>query len=270
MHGADVEILVSDRHCHDDTLARLRARFSDDEQIRFLEAEDGLDWVSHINLLLKEGRGAYWRLLPHDDISPRGSLEALARALDQDQQAILTYGPTRAIDGAGAPLADKDRPRPHPVSEGEPWKLGLSLDMFWEGYFNGAFKGMLRRQPILDAGHLIAPTRDLIFSERAWLFGVCLLGPLRFVEEAPYVKRFHEQSTHAQWKIAPRHIVSATQVMIGYARRYIADRKIQRRAALYLIQRARQRLRAARANSGSTWERISDVGDIVFPAWRPN
>jgi GT2 family glycosyltransferase len=245
-----VEILVSDRHCLDDTLGRLRARFAGDPRVRWLAARDTLDWVQHINLLLREGRGDYWRLLPHDDLSPPGSLEALAQALDRDPQAILAYGPTKAIDAAGRPLPERDRPHPHPIPDGAPWTLGLVLDLFWDGHCDGAFKGLLRRRVVLEAGHSIEPTLDLILPERAWLFGLALLGPLRFVPEAQYLKRFHPQSTHAQWQIRGRHTASVTATMIRCLGRQVVDRRLRRLAALYLIWRAALRLGWLRPGAG--------------------
>ncbi|HSG44839.1 MAG TPA: glycosyltransferase family A protein [Anaerolineales bacterium] len=103
-----VEILISDRHCKDNAIERLKQRCGDDSQIRFFKAQDELDWVGNINFLLQEAKGEYWRFLPHDDISPIGSLEALISALDDNQDTILAYDPTDAIDLDGIRLPQKD------------------------------------------------------------------------------------------------------------------------------------------------------------------
>ena len=212
----NIEILISDRHCYDDTIDRLAERYAGNPQIRCLKYRDKLDWVEHINTLLEEAQGDYWRFLPHDDLSPAGSLEALISALDSNADAILAYGPTRAIDGEGRPLPERDRPNPHPVEAEDGWTLGLVLQMFWKGYFDGAFKGLIRRKIVMENKLLIRSTREQIFPERCWLFALCLLGRFHFVPEATYVKRFYEGSVHSRWTITGENFLSAAQVMSEY------------------------------------------------------
>ena len=216
--GPDVEVLISDRHCHDDTLDRLEARFSSDPRVGCHRHTDELDWVGHLNALLQVARGEYWRFLPHDDLSPPGSLEHLICVLDSDPDAILAYGPTAAIDARGRPLPKMDRPEPHPAGADDGWNLGLALEMNWRGYFSGAFKGLIRRRPVLEHGFLIRSTLDQINAERCWLFALSLLGRFLFVPESLYVKRYHENSTHAQWRRSGRHVLSTARVMSGYLR----------------------------------------------------
>lgn len=212
----DTEIIVSDRHGGDDTIERLTTLFRADPRVRFLKHRDGLDWVGHINTLLVAARGEYWRLLPHDDLSPPGSLEALVSALDAHPEAVLAYGPTRAIDGAGHRLPERDRPFPHPERAAYCWDLGLALEMFWLGHFDGAFKGLIRRDRILRERLLIRGTVGQVLPERCWLFALCLLGPFRFVPEALYVKRFYPGSAHTRWEITGRNYYSAAQAMSHY------------------------------------------------------
>ena len=114
MPSQGMEILISDRHCYDDTIDRLAKRYSDDPRVRCIKHHDKLDWVGHINFLLREANGIYWRFLPHDDISPPGSLEILISALNSNADAILAYGPTYAIDGAGNPLPQEECPKTTP------------------------------------------------------------------------------------------------------------------------------------------------------------
>lgn len=189
-----------------------------------------------------EARGDYWRFLPHDDLSPPGTLERLIDTLDRDPEAILAYGPTRAIDLAGNHLPERDRLAPHGISMDAPWTLRVALDMFWEGYFDGAFKGLIRRSAICSPALPIRSTRDQILPERAWLFALCLKGRFRFVADATYVKRFYADSTHASWVIDDCHLLSASGVMMHYASEAIADSGIRHLAIEYLTQRLRERL----------------------------
>lgn len=211
-----VEILISDRHCDDDTIDRLAERFSEDPRVRCLKHRDRLDWVGNINALLEEARGDYWRFLPHDDLAPPGSMEALITALDSNPDAVLAYGPTKAIDGEGRALPEKDQPTPHPAEAERGWTLGLVLPMFWNGYFDGAFKGLIRRELVMENRVLIRDTRGQIFAERCWLFALCLLGRFHFVPEATYVKRFYEGSVHSRWTITGENFLSAARTMSEY------------------------------------------------------
>lgn len=218
MPASDVEILISDRHCHDDTIDRLETRYARDHRVRCLKHRDDIDWVGHINALLKEARGEYWRFLPHDDLSPPGSLEALMKALDLHPEAVIAYGPTQAIDGEGKRLPERDRPHPHPRQAEQGWTLGLVLEMFWAGYFDGAFKGLVRRELVMENQLLIKSTLGQVFPERCWLFALCLLGRFHFVREATYIKRFYEGSTSSQWTITGKNFRSAALVMTSYLR----------------------------------------------------
>jgi len=213
-----VSILVSDRHGLDDAIDVLREEWGDDPRFRFIKAADRLNWIEHMNLLLGLADGEYFRWAPHDDSFPVGCLRPLVRRLDSDPGTILAYGPTRAIDTGGARRPERDRLNTHPVPRGGRWTLADSLDLFWRGWCNGAFKGLFRRGPVVDSGLFIRPTRDLVFAERAWLFGVSLLGGLAEEPASEYYKRYHCDSTSASWNPGPRHVISTTSVMCGYLR----------------------------------------------------
>jgi hypothetical protein len=90
-----------------------------------------LDWIGHINALLQEARGEYWRFLPHDDTSPPGSLESLISALDTHEEAILAYGPSQAIDFEGNRLPELDHWHPQPKQTENTSTLGIALEMCW-------------------------------------------------------------------------------------------------------------------------------------------
>ena len=105
------------------------------------------------------------------------------------------------------------------------------------------FKGLFRREVVLDAEHMIRPTRDLVWPERAWVFGLILLGRFWFVPESRYVKRFHSESVHARWKTDWRHLVSVTRVMISYVNAYAPSRYIAFFGSIHLMGRCAGRLR---------------------------
>lgn len=261
-----IEILVSDRHCADDTLERLRRRFAGDSRLRYFSGTDALDWVGNINGLMRQARGSYWRLLPHDDVSPPGALERLIDALEKDPGAVLAYGPTRAVNLNGDHLPERDRPKPHGIPQDRPWSLGVALDMFWEGWFDGAFKGLIRQGALASPPLPIRSTRDQIFPERAWLFALSLRGHFRFVPSATYVKRFHADSTHAGWSIGRHHFLSATRAMIGYAGEGIADPGCRRLAREYLIWRALERIGWIKARQPHPGKTATHIPHLIHPS----
>lgn len=216
----DVEVIVSDRHGLDDTIDLLAAEWKGDPRFRFLKASDGLSWVEHANLLLRAARGEYFRWMPHDDLFPEGCLDPLVDRLNRDPEIILAYAPTRAIDSAGHRLPERDRLETCPVAFNEKWTLRHSLDLFWTGSCDGAFKGLFRRLPVIAADLFIRPTRGLIFAERGWLFGISLLGGLAEEPGSQYFKRYHPASTHAGWSPGIGHVASATAAMCGYLKDY--------------------------------------------------
>lgn len=212
----DVEVLISDRHCLDDTIDRLAKHYADEPRVRCIRQKDELDWVGNLNALLQGAQGEYWRYLPHDDISPPGSLEALVSALETNADAILAYGPTRAIDGEGRPFPKYDQRSPHPEEAQESWNFGLVLQMFWKPYFAGAFKGLIRRKTVMEKNLLIHSTTNQVLPDRCWLFALCLLGRYVFVPEATYVKRYYEGSVHSHWEKTGRSFLNAAHAMSRY------------------------------------------------------
>jgi ectoine hydroxylase-related dioxygenase (phytanoyl-CoA dioxygenase family) len=238
-----VEAIVSDRHGLDDTIDVLRDEWRHDDRFRFLAADDQLDWVEHMNLLLLEARGRYFRWMPHDDLFPRGCLQPLVARLESEPQAILAYGPTRAIDVDGSRLPDRDRLDTHPAAPGGPWTFRHSLDLFWHGSCDGAFKGLFRRAEVVDAGLLIRPTHELVDAERAWLFAVSLLGGLREEPTSQYWKRYHPDSLHEQWEHGPRHVISTTATMCGYLRDLGPGPTATVHGTVHMVARAAGRVR---------------------------
>ena len=221
----DVEVLISDRHCKDDTIDALQDRYRDDARIRVLAATDEIGWIEHYNTLLREATGKYFRWLPHDDIIPRCGLREMVSHLEANADTVLVYGPTEAIDSEGNPLPRRSDPDPHPISNDAPWTFAISMNLFFRGYCNGAFKGLFRRGRVLDEDLFIRQTLDGVHAERCWLFALSLLSRFSFLPGYRYTKRYHDRSTSARWKIRYRHRVSACRVMRSYLKDLVPDRK---------------------------------------------
>lgn len=212
----NVEVIVSDRHGFDDALEILRSEWGHDPRFRFLKADDRLNWVEHMNLLLCEAKGDYFRWMPHDDCFPKGCLQPLLHRLEHDPSIVLAYAPTRVINATGCRKPARDRLQTYPVALGRSWAFRHSLELYWNSTCDGAFKGLFRRRVVMDAGLLVRPTYGLVHAERAWLFGISLLGGLAEEPTSIYLKRYHPGSVHVRWRRGPRHIVSVTTTMCGY------------------------------------------------------
>jgi GT2 family glycosyltransferase len=244
----NIEVIISDRHGLDDAFDLLYAEWGKDARFRFLRGDDRLNWVENMNLLLREARGEYFRWMPHDDCFPAGCLTPLITRLESSPSVVLAYGPTRALDAAGRRRPERDRLRSFPVRPGQAWTLQHSLDLFWKGSCDGAFKGLFRRRAVLDAKLFIRPTYRLIHAERAWLFGLSLLGGLAEEPKSIYLKRFHPNSVHATWRRGTLEIISATSTMCGYLRDYGPDLSAKCLGAAYLWRKAFQRIKRQRGN----------------------
>ena len=266
MPADGVEILISDRHCEDDALERLSVRFEHDQRVRCFAARDCIDWVANINFMLGQARGEYWRFLPHDDLSPAGSLEALIDALDLNPDAVLAYGPTQGIDLEGKRLPERDKPSPHPEQADEGWTLGLALQMYWRGHFDGAFKGLVRRRALIDHQLYVRSTSQQIGPERCWLFGLCLIGRYQFVPDALYIKRFYAGSTHTTWRRGHLYYLSIAHVMSGYGRAILPTGFLRRYCAGDLwfsaAQSAGQMSRSGYARA--FWKLVGFAASITF------
>jgi glycosyltransferase involved in cell wall biosynthesis len=218
----DVEILISDRHCDDDCVDRLRTRYAGRENVRFMVASDRADWVDNINGLMAEAGGEYLRILPHDDSSTLAALTRLTDALDSAPDAVLAYGAVEAVDIDNNRIPERDALNARENPAERRWKLGDALPLFWIGRFNGSFKGLVRADAIRRSGMYIRKTPHLAHSERAWLFGLALCGRFQFTPGVMLTKRFYETSTHRSWPDTGEIIMDTADAMAAYCRDNIA------------------------------------------------
>lgn len=219
----NVEVIVSDRHGHDDTMEVLRRRYGTDPRVRFLSATDGLGWVAHYNLLLREARGKYLVWMAHDDSYPARFIGELAAALEAHAEAVLAFGRVEqvALDGFLPTLPFS----PPPVPPDAPWLLGASLRvlMLWQLYF--AFRGMVRCEVVQRSGLYIRETRGSVRADIYWVFALSLRGRLLYVPSCTCTKRFHRSSTGAAWRYGFRESLDACRVLRAYLRDFARSRR---------------------------------------------
>ncbi|WP_412564368.1 glycosyltransferase [Thalassobius sp. MITS945101] len=222
----DAEVILSDRHGNSDFTNHLRQQFPD-KRVRILSAGDESNWVQNINHLMLAAQGDYFRILPHDDSTTAQETSRLADALDAHSDAFLAYGSVTAIDLSCAPLPARDCIHPAQDQPDNAWTPDHILPLFWKGLYGGAFKALIRRDPVVSHQLWIKETQRLMHSERAWLFALGWLGRFHLVPGNMLTKRFFASSTSAQWNSTELDLVSTCKVMQAYARDLIPDHALQ-------------------------------------------
>jgi hypothetical protein len=188
-------VLLSDVTREDDALLQLRRRFRGNRHVRVLRAPppDSPGWRAHWNHLLAQADTELFAWLPHDDRITAGYYERLIEALSARPTAVLAYGPVVTIGGQferpqghfGRPFAaGTDRPEYEAVQLAREWNLGIPI--------HGVFRAASVRP--------IPPMPGDRFADVVWAFGVALSGHLIEVDDAIYVKRFHDATTHTEWE----------------------------------------------------------------------
>jgi hypothetical protein len=216
----NVEFLLSDRTGLDDALDVLASHYRDDSRVIALGVVDGSDWVEHCNALLRQGRGTYFCWMPHDDDFPRGWVDTLLGHLERDPDLLMAFG---RIERVITDDTHPDRVRsPHPPAGTGcgPWTLDVAMDLLgrWKGGY--AFRGMFRRGVVVDRKLFLPRTRDTVDADWAWVFGMALLGRLRYVPEVACRKRYYASSAHRSWERHAAHHLSLAWVLTRYALRF--------------------------------------------------
>jgi GT2 family glycosyltransferase len=219
----DVEFLVSDATGHDDALPVLAARHAGDPRVAPLRTVDGADWVDHCNALLRRARGTYFCWMPHDDSFPPGWVDTLLGCLEAAPDVLMAFGRIDPVSVDGAPAARGRYRHPAPGTESGPWTVHDAVTAVTEWRAGYAFTGVFRRGPVVARGLFLPRTRDGIAADTAWVFGMALLGRLRYVPEAVYHKRYHEASAHGTWRYRAAHHLSLGWALARYAVRYGAS-----------------------------------------------
>jgi hypothetical protein len=212
----DVEFLLSDRTGLDDALDVLAARHRSDGRVIPLRVVDGSNWVEHCNALLRQARGTYFCWMPHDDDFPRGWADTLLGYLEAEPDLLMAFGHMERV------VTDETRAdvlrNPHPpVGSGcGAWTVDDAIAVLrrWKGGY--AFRGMFRRDVAVAHGLFLPRTRDTVDADLAWVFGMALLGRLRYVPEVACLKRYYAGSEHRTWTRRGVHHLSLARVLCGY------------------------------------------------------
>lgn len=101
LKNPDFEIIISDRHCLDNTLDLLEQIFGNDKRFKFFRANDHVDWVTHYNILMRQSKGKYFCWVPHDDIYDENYFEILVQKLETDHSVVLAFATMHVKNAQG-------------------------------------------------------------------------------------------------------------------------------------------------------------------------
>ena len=183
----DVEFVLSDQHGKDDAMDVIRERVTGRAHVRCLSSRTREGWIANYNLLLRESRGDYVRILSQDDVLLEQSVARAAETLDQHPETVLVVGPADLIDEAGRVFWQDTR---RPATEHGPAGRTPALDawLMYAGAEGHSTMGLLRRSVLATAGLSIPHTAgESGLSLRVLMFAVALRGRIRY--EPEYVSR---------------------------------------------------------------------------------
>ncbi len=219
-----LEIILSDRHGEDDAIDVLAEHFRSDPRVRVLVTRDRLNWVEHYNVLLKSASGQYFLWMPHDDVYPGDYVSRLVQALGRSPGAVLAYGRLDLVSMDGSPVPGPTRSA-LPVAAGETWSVSVALRLLFFGNIWIAFRGLMRREVVIQSRLFLRPTLDLIEADVYWLFGLALKGRFLFVPETSCTKRLHSTSASASWQHGRlRYLLNGAAVLTAYIRQVLGTR----------------------------------------------
>ncbi len=216
----DVEFLLSDRTGLDDALDLLAARHRTDGRVAALRVADGSNWVEHCNALLRQARGTYFCWMPHDDDFPRGWVDTLLGYLEAEPDLLMAFGHMERLITDETPPDRVRSPHP-PIGTGcGTWTVDVAIAVLgrWRGGY--AFRGMFRRDVVVARRLFLPRTRDNVDADLAWVFGMALLGRLRYVPEVACRKRYYAASEHRSWTRHTAHHLSLAWVLTDYTVRF--------------------------------------------------
>lgn len=211
----DFEVIISDRHCEDDTIDVLEAKFNNNQHFRFIKATDRIGWVDHYNLLLQQAKGKYFSWVPHDDIYPSEYFAVLVEEMEQQPSSLLCFS-TMRIEGNTWWAPD------YTVFKKDfhyPFSSKQYLQLLDSGLLGIPFRGVFKRQPIVEKKLWIRQNRSVTaYQDLFWVFALLQHGGFIYTEKTFCTKNFIEGSAHSGWKkkMMSKRNPYVLQMIFGY------------------------------------------------------
>lgn len=192
------KILISDRTLHDDTLKRLSNKYSNDSRITFIKRPAPAGWREHANFLIKQCKTKYFSIMPQDDSITKNYYEKLVDALDQNPSVGVSFGIINALNVPNEPKSITLSSPKIILGQLEPHIEAISLYKDWN--LGIPYRGVIRKEILKP----IPKTPNDLFADLIWVFGHALKNYLIEVPDAIYIKNYHSDSAHANWKSLDR------------------------------------------------------------------
>lgn len=193
---SETEVIVSDRHCHDDAIDVLRQRYQDGANFRFLSATDGVGWVGHFNALIEAASGKYFSLVYHDDLYPADYFDVLVDELERRPSALVAFG---HMHTAGENTWAVD----HSIFRERfeyPYSTQQYIRLLYSNVLGVPCRGVFRAAPIKKERLFFRSSdRVSMFEDYYWIFALLLRGDFVFSERTSCVKVFHKMGASGQW-----------------------------------------------------------------------
>jgi glycosyltransferase involved in cell wall biosynthesis len=181
---ADFELIITDNASTDRTEAICERLARLDPRIRYVRNARNLGAAANYNHGYELGRGEFLKWCAHDDFISENYLECAVRALDQNPDAVLAYGPSQMVDAAGAPAPAESATL---TGVDDPNSSLRFMRVVRTGGSCGAIFGVFRRDAL--ARSLLH--QPYYSSDRALLAEMALLGRFIFVNEITFYNRAH-------------------------------------------------------------------------------
>jgi len=104
----DLEVVVCDNASSDGTEEIARSIAARDSRVRYVRNAENLGVAANFNKTFHLSRAKYFKWSSSDDLCAPTLVERCVECLDEHPDAMLAYGRTRLINGAGTPLRDID------------------------------------------------------------------------------------------------------------------------------------------------------------------
>lgn len=180
-----VEIVVSNDGAHPTpALEALRQH----PKVRIFDRPRRLGWVANSDFVLSQARGAYFMLLPHDDVLAPGYLAACLDLLETGDGAFAACSDI---------ASDRGEMQATEVRGAAPERVSHVMRDLFSAY---SLRAVMRRRP-RDREHLRLrrnPPTDFA-ADTTWMLQQACLGELRRVPQPLYWKRYRAGSTHDAW-----------------------------------------------------------------------
>lgn len=195
----DYEIVISDDHSTDETLAICERLAAGDSRVRFIRPERNLGAYNNMRFALSHSRGKYWMWAAHDDYWEPKFLERLVGTLEQSPTAVAAQSWVRWVSEDGRTTHDlrlygRDLPENQSrlalavsILTGRSWEHSRKIknNMFVLGVLNRA-----KFTAALDAH------RKVYANERQILCQLALSGEFCYVDQLLFHKTFHSRKLH--------------------------------------------------------------------------